>query len=750
MQKLKELFEHSNSLLCISNLDGQWVELSSTWADILGYNLKELYEISWKTLVHPSDYSVTQEAFARLKKGEKLVSFRNRYIHKNGSHVWLAWELSFSKKHQHVNSVARNVTEHVIKESLLQQASEMGNIGSWRVYLQSNKVFWSDKVYEIHEVPLDTPIKLEEGINFYVPEHQKIIEEKVQSAIEFGEPWDIELQIITAQGNKKWIRTIGECHRVNGQAVELRGIFQDMDAASLMQKRGSRLQRSLIEVSSTPEQSLQLKENQYREIYENSAELLLSYDVSTKHILECNRTLITKLGYVDKQSLMGKNFETLFSTHHQKDVRAIHQKFMDYGFVKNIHIQLQHRNGEGIDTLCTIRAVRGKDGKILHARVYFSDVSEIHKLKAQLREKDLLFQVLSEVNTDGWWDWDLLNPEEEYYSPSLKKLFGYEDHEVPNKSSWWQNQIFEEDKDMALKAYEDHIQEGKPYNLAVRYRHKNQSTVWVLCRGVAIKDENGRPIRMIGTHTDITSLKQTQADLSQTIEELENYVYMASHDLRAPIRHIATYTNFIREELMPKGNTEQQKWFDFIQEATKRMNDMIDAILRYSRIGRQEFNHQQVNVKNLGKNIELMFAEQIAVKKATFNYELQCPIYGDSALLSIMLQNLVENALKFSRPNTPPIITIGTYEQSSHHVLTVEDNGIGIPQEHAYKIFDIFRRLHHQKDYQGLGIGLASCKKIAQMHGGFIQIQSAQHKTKFSIYLPKYASVRKSDLPPTQ
>ena len=134
------------------------------------------------------------------------------------------------------------------------------------------------------------------------------------------------------------------------------------------------------------------------------------------------------------------------------------------------------------------------------------------ELYDRMQKEQDLFTWLQRAALDGIWYWDLKNPEMEWMSPELKELFGYTDEEVPNTSAWWQDNIFPEDKEGALKAYQDHVKHGTPYDMVVRYRHKDGSTVWVRCRGKADLDENGIPYRMLGAHSDVTSLMK---DLKQ-------------------------------------------------------------------------------------------------------------------------------------------------------------------------------------------------------------------------------------------
>lgn len=156
----------------------------------------------------------------------------------------------------------------------------------------------------------------------------------------------------------------------------------------------------------------------------------------------------------------------------------------------------------------------------------------IRERTEELSNSEERMQLIGNYGTDGFWDWNLLT-NEEYLSPSFKALFGYEDHELPNHASSWQKLIFPEDLKLANQAFIDHITKGKLYDLAVRYRHKNGSTIWVSCRGVALKDASGNFVRMVGTHIDITRQKRAEESLQRLNAELEHRIAERTKALQA-------------------------------------------------------------------------------------------------------------------------------------------------------------------------------------------------------------------------
>ncbi|WP_338791609.1 CHASE3 domain-containing protein [Bernardetia sp. MNP-M8] len=220
-----------------------------------------------------------------------------------------------------------------------------------------------------------------------------------------------------------------------------------------------------------------------------------------------------------------------------------------------------------------------------------------------------------------------------------------------------------------------------------------------------------------------TELEQRRETLKEKNEQLERFAYIASHDLNEPLRTITSMITILEEDYGDKFDAEAKQNFNFITSAAERMKNMIDGILNYSRIGKSsEIEKIELNVLlyDLKKDLSLL----IEKKQATISYDRLPTIEGFSLEIRQLFQNLITNALKFSKENTPPVIEISVEEQSQRWKFAVKDNGIGIPEEHQKKIFGIFAKLHRNSKYEGQGIGLAFCKKIVSLHKGKIGVRS--------------------------
>lgn len=222
-----------------------------------------------------------------------------------------------------------------------------------------------------------------------------------------------------------------------------------------------------------------------------------------------------------------------------------------------------------------------------------------------------------------------------------------------------------------------------------------------------------------------TQLKKITRKLTTANKELETFAYSISHDLRAPLRAVTGFSEIISRRHRSDLNEEGQRYFDNIVQASKRMSTLIDDLLAYSRLGRGSLKIESISMQELCASLNQDFAVRLKELGATLTIAEDLPIVqGNRALLNQIFDNLLGNALKYYKPNTLPHIQIDWRSDGDTVILSIGDNGIGIPAEHHEKIFNIFQRLQSEEDYPGTGIGLASVKKSTDLLGGEVWVES--------------------------
>lgn len=246
-----------------------------------------------------------------------------------------------------------------------------------------------------------------------------------------------------------------------------------------------------------------------------------------------------------------------------------------------------------------------------------------------------------------------------------------------------------------------------------------------------LRDESGEPIGIIGLGRDVTEMKRAEAalneyseELKRRNEELENFAYIASHDLREPLRMVTNYLMLLARRYKGKVLDEKaEEYIHFAVDGAERMSRLIDDLLEYSRVRRVGRPSESVDMDRMLEQVLASLRASLDGTVALITHDSLPTIIADSIQMHQLLQNLVSNAIKY-RGGENPRIHISAERKGSEWVFSVQDNGIGIPEDQYDRIFKMFQRLHTQDEYPGTGIGLAIAKKIVERHGGHIWVKS--------------------------
>jgi PAS domain S-box-containing protein len=307
-------------------------------------------------------------------------------------------------------------------------------------------------------------------------------------------------------------------------------------------------------------------------------------------------------------------------------------------------------------------------------------------------------------------------------------MLGYEPSEMPMTGATWLNLIHPDDKERAMAANLDCIENRcDRFSVEFRMKAKDGSWRWILGRGQALeRGPNGRARRLIGTHSDITTRKTLELSLTRSNREMEQFAYVASHDLREPLRMVGSYVELLARRLGSKLDPECQEFIQFAREGTKRMDRLILDLLDYSRIGRTAKQPpQQVDLNEVASQAVSILGLAIEESQAVIDIQHLPAITGFRDDLVRLFQNLIGNSLKYRHAERTPRVRIEAAREDHGWLIRVRDNGIGIHPDYLERIFGIFQRLHGREEYEGTGIGLANCKKIVELHGGRIWAESS-------------------------
>jgi light-regulated signal transduction histidine kinase (bacteriophytochrome) len=229
--------------------------------------------------------------------------------------------------------------------------------------------------------------------------------------------------------------------------------------------------------------------------------------------------------------------------------------------------------------------------------------------------------------------------------------------------------------------------------------------------------ESEQQLRRLNEELD-ERVRLRTAELMAANQELEAFSYSVSHDLRAPLRHIDGFTGLLESHVEPTLDNKGRRYLKTISEAAKQMGALIDGLLTFSRLGRAELRHTPVRLQELVDEVRRILDPEIGGRAVVWAIGELPEVQGDPQLLRLVLQNLIGNALKYTRTKPEARIEIGARREGTETVCFIRDNGVGFDMRYRERLFEVFQRLHTSAEFEGTGIGLANVRRIVHRHGG--------------------------------
>lgn len=423
-----------------------------------------------------------------------------------------------------------------------------------------------------------------------------------------------------------------------------------------------------------------------------------------------------------------------------------------------LHCRVRGADGSTVDLVIRARTEFGADDQAISVFGTVQDVSERKRTETALQDREERLRLALSSANQGLWDLDL-GSGDAIVSPEYAEMLGYEPSSFHETNQAWRERLHPDDAVRVAQTYEEYVA-GKidEYRVEFRLRTRDGSWKWILSIGqIKAWDEQGRPIRMLGTHTDIGALKEAQQEilelnrelerrveqrteeLAMANRELETFTYTVSHDLKAPLRGIDGYSRLLLEEHARQLDSEGIAFLHNVRHGVEQMGQLIDDLLTYSRMERRAIRADQVNLAKIVAAIIDGRRRDIAEADVEISLAVDIPdMQADADGLRLALRNLVDNALKFHRSGPGAKIAISAESFPDSTRITVADNGIGFDMRFHDRIFDIFQRLHRAEEFPGTGIGLAIVRKAMQRMGGHVHASSEPGKgATFTLEFPK-------------
>jgi len=346
--------------------------------------------------------------------------------------------------------------------------------------------------------------------------------------------------------------------------------------------------------------------------------------------------------------------------------------------------------------------------------------------------KEKLDLALDNANI-GIFTWDIRNSLFEW-DDRIGRMFGIDGEGIQSNFEEFEKHIYEEDISHFNRAIQKALDGDDHLDTIFRTRLLSGEMKYIDAKARVEKDNQGKAVKMTGVCLDITAMKETtektlfklNEDLLRSNRELEQFAYVASHDLQEPLRMVSSFTQLLSARYKDKLDQQAHEFISFAVDGAQRMQRLINDLLQYSRIQTRGKSLVMINMNDILNQTLHNLGIRIREKKAVVTYDTLPEVFADDGQMLQLFQNLIENGIKFCDKN--PKVHIGVAEENDQFIFSVHDNGIGIEPQYFERIFQIFQRLHLKDEYGGTGIGLAICKRIVERHGGKIWVESGNGK----------------------
>ena len=631
------------------------------------------------------------------------------------------------------------------QQNLLRESQSIARLGSWEWDIASDRISWSDETYRIFGVEPGTPLDLPSYTARVHPDDLLLLQEAVGNTMTTGEPYRLRHRVVWTDGSVHLVSSHGQIARgPSGDIAKLRGVVQDVTEIVDAEAKA----RAFESEQAAREQADRDRERLHRILREAPAMICVTH--GREHTIEMlNRRFEDNIGsrYVTGLPIREAFQETSIGDLFFDLMDEVYNSGEPYfGYQAR---SMRDDDGDGFPeaeafsdfVIQPIYDRGGVEGILLHAIDVTAQViaeRDMRRHAEELAESEERLRLALEAGRMGSWEWELATNRIAWSAP-LEKIHGLEPGTFGGTVAEFEKIIHPADLEAVRTGISNTIRTHAPLHIEHRIVWPSGETRWIEKRGTVLRDAVGHPLRIAGVTLDVTerregedalkrsllSLQRLTKALERNNKELDQFAYVASHDLKAPLRGIANLSQWIEEEIGAAINDQAKEYMELLRGRIHRMEGLIEGILSYSRVGRTTHDVEDVNVRSLLDDLIELLAPPDG---AEITIEGELPVLHTERLpLQQVFLNLINNGLKYAG-GASARITITSQEAGTFHQFSVRDNGPGIAPEYHEKIWGIFQTLNARDKVEGTGIGLALVRKIVDQKGGRAWVESEAGK----------------------
>ncbi len=741
-ERFRTAFEKGAVPMALSTLKGEFFKVNKALCNLTGYSEAELTGKSFLQLTHHIDHKISRDGLKNLINGE-MESFRmeKRYIRKNGDVIWVDMSTAPVRDTTgnmvylitHVQDIdKRKKAETLLRESeekykeIVRNARSLiigqdtsGKIKFFNEYAQELLGFGEDEVIGKSPVGIFVPEVEATGRNL-----GKMLEDI------YKDPDKFRINInenIKKNGERLWI----EWHN-----------------KAMFDNEGKRSGHIAIGLDITDrlkaEETIKKSEENYRLLFEKMDEAFTLCEI----ILDdrgksCDYRFLSANPSFEKQT--GLKVEDITGKRVKEILPGIEQYWLDeFGQVALTGINREFENYSApLNKYFRVSAFCPKKGQFA---ALFEDITLRKAAEFRLRESNEKLEIALESGHIGIWEWDLKTNEAKW-DDRMEEIFGIDSGSFGGNHAEMEDLIHEEDLPHFRKAIVNSAETGSLFETIIRTRPLKGNPKHISTKALVNRDPYGNPVSLTGVCFDVTAMKKgpekaifkLNEELLRSNRELESFAYVASHDLQEPLRMVSSFTQLLEQKYGDKLDQDAHDYINFAVDGAKRMYDLINGLLAYSRVQTKGKEFAKVNMVEVFDKVQRNLSLKINERNAVITKNHLPAIYADESQMIQLVQNLIENGIKFS--SGTPRIHFSSVEQADIYLFSVKDEGMGIDPRYFERIFKIFQRLMPKEEYEGTGIGLAICRRIVERHNGRIWLESEPGKgSTFFFALPRQQS----------